>query len=111
MERIKQLGGIPVLAHPSDTGDKVILELIEGGLWGLEVFSSYHNPEEEAHFLSLAQKHYLLITAGSDFHGVEIKPDVKIGEIRGNSYGLVKKLKEAREKILISKSATRNNLK
>ena len=111
MERIKQLGGIPVLAHPSDTGDKVILELIEGGLWGLEVFSSYHNPEEEAHFLSLAQKHYLLITAGSDFHGVEIKPDVKIGEIRGNSYGLVKKLKEAREKILISKSETRNNLK
>jgi predicted metal-dependent phosphoesterase TrpH len=96
MKKIKGLGGIPVLAHPSDTGDELILHLVEGGLPGLEVFSSYHNEKEEAHFLSLAEKHNLLVTAGSDFHGREIKPKVKLGEVRGNSYDLVEKLKGAR---------------
>lgn len=96
MKRIKQLGGIPVLAHPSDTEEEIILRLIEGGLSGLEVFSSYHDEKEEAHFLSLAQAYDLLVTAGSDFHGDKIKPGVRMGEIRGNSYELVEKLKEAR---------------
>lgn len=96
MERVKQLGGIPVLAHPSDTGDEIIIRLAEGGLSGLEVFSSYHNVKEEEHFLSLTKEYNLLVTAGSDFHGSEIKPDVKLGEIRGNSYELVEKLKEVR---------------
>ena len=99
MGRIKQLGGIPVLAHPSDTGDDIILRLVEGGLSGLEVFSSYHNEKEEEHFLSLAKACHLLITAGSDFHGSEVKPDVKLGEVRGNSYERVEKLKDARAQL------------
>ncbi len=99
MGRIKQLGGIPVLAHPSDTGDDIILKLVEGGLSGLEVFSSYHNEKEEEHFLSLAKECNLLVTAGSDFHGSEVKPGVKLGEVRGNSYELVEKLKDARAQL------------
>jgi len=99
MGRIKQLGGIPVLAHPSDTGDDIILRLVEGGLSGLEVFSSYHNEKEEEHFLSLAKECNLLVTAGSDFHGSEVKPNVKLGEVRGNSYELVEKLKDARAQL------------
>ena len=96
MKKVKQLGGIPILAHPSDTGDEIIIRLVEGGLSGLEVFSSYHDVKEEEQFLSLAKDYSLLVTAGSDFHGSEIKPDVKLGGIRGNSYELVEKLKEAR---------------
>jgi len=99
MGRIKQLGGIPVLAHPSDTGDDIILRLVEGGLSGLEVFPSYHNEKEEEHFLSLAKECNLLVTAGSDFHGSEVKPNVKLGEVRGNSYALVEKLKDARAQL------------
>ncbi len=95
MKRIKKLGAIPILAHPSDTGDDIILRLVEGGLSGLEVFSSYHNEKEEEHFLSLAKECNLLVTAGSDFHGSEVKPAVKLGEVRGNSYELVEKLKDA----------------
>lgn len=97
MRRIKRLGGIPVLAHPSDTGDEIILQLTEDGLCGLEVFSSYHNEKEEEHFLSLAKECNLLVTAGSDFHGSDIKPDVKLGGVRGNSYELVEHLKHARQ--------------
>jgi len=94
MNRIKQLGGIPVLAHPSDIKDEIILRLIEGELSGLEVFSSYHDTREEAHFLSLTKEYNLLVTAGSDFHGSDVKPDVKMGEGRGNCYELVEKLKD-----------------
>ena len=101
MNRIKQLAGIPVLAHPSDTGDEIILRLIEGGLSGLEVFSSYHTTKEEAHFLSLTKEYNLLVTAGSDFHGSDVKPDVKMGEVRGNCYELVEKLKDARAKFKV----------
>jgi len=96
MDRIKELGGIPVLAHPSETGDEVISALIEGGLAGLEVFSSYHSPAEEAHFLAIAQDYNLVVTAGSDFHGGAVKPNVSLGGVRGNSYELVEKLKSAR---------------
>jgi hypothetical protein len=96
MKRIQQWEGIPVLAHPSDTGDEILLALIDEGLPGLEVFSSYHNHKEEEHFLALAREYNLLATAGSDFHGSTIKPDVTLGGIRGNSYELVEKLKGAR---------------
>ena len=99
MERIKQLGAIPVLAHPSDTGDEIILQLIEYGLPGLEVYSSYHNDHEEDHFLSLAEEYDLLVTAGSDFHGSIVKPDVTLGGIRGNSDDLLERLKCARENL------------
>lgn len=96
IKRIKELGGIPVLAHPSETGDEIIRALIEGGLAGLEVFSSYHSPAEETHFLAVAREYNLVVTAGSDFHGVAVKPNVSLGGVRGNSYELVEKLKAAR---------------
>ena len=96
MKRIEQWGGIPVLAHPSDMGDTIILDLIREGLNGLEVFSSYHTFREEEHFLALTKENNLLATAGSDFHGNAVKPDVTLGGIRGNSYELVEKLKGAR---------------
>ena len=99
IQRIKKLGALPVLAHPSDTGDEIILKLIEAGLPGLEVFSSYHNEQEEDHFLALAKANNLLVTAGSDFHGSTVKPDVSLGGIRGNSDALLERLKRARENL------------
>jgi len=96
IRQVKELGGIPVLAHPSDTGEENILKLIDNGLEGLEVYSSYHNAQEQEAFRIFAEAHNLLITAGSDFHGKAIKPDVKLGEVPGNDYDLVRKLKERR---------------
>jgi predicted metal-dependent phosphoesterase TrpH len=96
MGGIQELGGIPVLAHPSDTGDEIIVSLIEGGLAGLEVFSSYHTAGEEEHFLAIAREYRLVVTAGSDFHGEAVKPGVILGGIRGNSDELVQQLKAAR---------------
>jgi predicted metal-dependent phosphoesterase TrpH len=99
IERIKELRGIPILAHPSDTGEENIRQLIGAGLEGLEVYSPYHDPREQEAFRALAERHGLLVTAGSDFHGKGVKPDVELGEVGGNHYEILRKLKEHRKRI------------
>lgn len=99
IKKIREFGGVPVQAHPSDTGDKNIVKFIELGMMGLEAYSSYHNASESEHFCKLAKDHAILHTAGSDFHGKKIKPNVKLGDVEGNSYEIVEGLKDARKKI------------
>jgi predicted metal-dependent phosphoesterase TrpH len=97
IRKIKGLGGIPILAHPSDTGTENIQSLIRDGLEGLEAYSSYHTPEEQEAFRVLAETQGLLITAGSDFHGKKIKPDVELGQVSGDYYHLVISLRARRK--------------
>jgi len=94
---VRSLGGIPILAHPSQVKDERLFDLIKAGLEGLEVYSSYHGEEDEQYFKQVCERCGLLVTAGSDFHGREIKPDVSLGELRGASYDLVEKLRWAKK--------------
>jgi len=96
IQKIKRLGGIPVLAHPSDTGEGNIVHLVEKGLEGLEVYSPYHSLKEQEAFRIFAEFHGFVITAGSDFHGKKIKPDVDLGQVYGDHSNLVIKLKRER---------------
>ena len=72
---IRRAGGIPVMAHPYQTKleggelDDLIAELKEMGLMGIEVYYFMHSKEQTRHYLELAKKYDLLVTAGSDFHG------------------------------------------
>ena len=95
--KIKELGGTPILAHPSDTGEENIRQLIEAGLEGLEAYSPYHDAREQEAFRVFAEKHGLLVTAGSDFHGKRIKPDVELGGVGGNHHEILRKLKDHRK--------------
>ncbi len=95
---VRWLGGIPILAHPAEVKDERLLDLIGAGLEGLEVYSSYHGEEDEQYFEDVCNRYGLLATAGSDFHGREIKPDVPLGELRGASYDLVEKLRQAKRR-------------
>jgi 3',5'-nucleoside bisphosphate phosphatase len=97
IQRIKHLGGISILAHPSDTGEENILSLIRSGLEGLEAYTPYHSSGEQEAFRLLAESRGLLVTAGSDFHGNKIKPDVELGRVAGNRYELVERLRERRK--------------
>lgn len=94
ISKIKGLGALPVLAHPSDTGAENILALVQNGLEGLEVYTPYHSPEEQEGFRNFAASQELLVTAGSDFHGKAIKPDVDLGQGGKNHYDLLLKLKK-----------------
>ncbi|WP_426447260.1 PHP domain-containing protein [Paenibacillus sp. S-38] len=67
---IREAGGAPVLAHPGlYSQDGLIAELAAAGLAGVEAYHADHTPEQEAHYEALAQRHGLLVTAGSDYHG------------------------------------------
>lgn len=76
---IKNAGGVAVLAHPLqldhlvDDISKVLLHLSGMGLDGVEVYYPNHSRKFMKHLRSLAEKHGLLMTGGSDYHG-EIRP-------------------------------------
>ena len=100
---IKKAGGIPVLAHPAllkmnyNDMDKLLVELKEYGLAGIEAIYSENSKEETGSLLRLAIKHKLLVTGGSDYHGT-YKNGIEIGYGRGNlkvPYELLEKLKSA----------------
>jgi hypothetical protein len=92
--KIKELGAVPVLAHPSDTGEENLIALVQKGLEGLEVYTPYHSLEEQEGFRNFASARDLLVTAGSDFHGKAIKPDVDLGQGGNDHYDLLLKLKK-----------------
>lgn len=92
IELIRGAGGTPVLAHPmkishlTQSGDdffakldRQLAKLKSWGIGGMECYYSRHSPEEAERLTALAQKHRLLITCGSDFHGREIDRNISIG--------------------------------
>lgn len=76
-------GGIPIIAHPGNNvkENKELLEkIIEAGVKGVEVYSSYHNERQTTFYKEFAIDNNLVITCGSDFHG-KTKPSINIGGI------------------------------
>ena len=77
---ILRAGGIPVLAHPGwGFHEPLIPQLVAAGLEGLEVYYPDHTPAMQAHFLSLANQHGLLVTGGTDYHGEGFATKAAIG--------------------------------
>lgn len=71
---IHDTGGIAVLAHPGLLKNKDVIEYtISSGINGIECVHSKHNSNDIKRFKKLAKDNNLLITGGSDFHGV---PDI-----------------------------------
>jgi len=99
LELAPSSGAVPVLAHPgayfeNATPDDLRI-LRERGLEGLEVFTSYHDPEQTRFFADQARALDLVPTAGSDFHGV-VKPHVPFGLIKDGHYGMISALRKRR---------------
>ncbi|MBI5777542.1 MAG: PHP domain-containing protein [Nitrospirae bacterium] len=88
MAWIRAAKGVPVLAHPlwaKQDGEglyKLCEKLKAEGLGGMEVHYSTHNPKQTAELLDIAKRLDLLVTGGSDFHGIT-KPDIEVGVGRG----------------------------
>jgi len=98
IKALKQAGAIPVLAHPGflskgePVSEEEIKSLIKAGLRGIEVFYSKHTPDQTELYKSLATKHGLLITGGSDCHGQPNVPN-SLGSIQ-LPYQYIRALKE-----------------
>jgi len=77
---IHQASGIPVLAHPGlIADDSVVLDVIQSGMQGLEVYHPSHTESQTEKYLQLAEKYHLAITGGSDFHATPDRFPDKLG--------------------------------
>jgi len=70
--------GLAVLAHPFTAGDPEVLtkELKAAGLAGIETYYDNYTAGEIDQLVKLAQKHNLIATGGSDFHGLDSNESV-----------------------------------
>lgn len=88
---IKNAGGTAILAHPllyhmSDTVlQKMVNEMKEAGLDGIEAIYCTYSPSEERQMKCFARENGLLISGGSDFHGTT-KPKLNLATGYGKLY-------------------------
>ncbi|MBQ9084939.1 MAG: PHP domain-containing protein [Clostridia bacterium] len=91
---ILESGGIPVWAHPlggerekridySEVGRRIeIMKAV--GLRGVECFYSRYTGQEALDLAALAERHSLLVSAGSDYHGKN--KTVELGSLGADGY-------------------------
>ncbi|MBR4903581.1 MAG: PHP domain-containing protein [Selenomonadaceae bacterium] len=80
IEVIHLAGGKAVLAHPKLVGDDDLVEELCKKLDGLEVYYPFHKPSDVQHYFFLAKKYDLLMTGGSDFHGISSRFVKELGD-------------------------------
>lgn len=90
---IHEAGGLAVFAHPGLVHhDSLIPDLVGAGLDGIECYHTKHPTTTVEHYLQIAEEHDLLVTGGSDCHGMN-KGKPLIGTIK-LPYQHVEQLKE-----------------
>lgn len=81
IDAIHEAGGIAILAHPGHYDNFDLLEeLIPQGLDGVEVWHPKNTPEQTERLKVVAKENKLLMTGGSDFHGMYSATPRKIGD-------------------------------
>jgi predicted metal-dependent phosphoesterase TrpH len=103
IRRIKEGGGIASLAHPvrlpqrGPQLERLVENLLQAGLEGIEVYHSEHSPADCAEFAGIARRFGLIPTGGSDYHG-DNKPGIRLGTgIDGNlrlTYGFLEEMRD-----------------
>lgn len=90
IQLIQNSGGFPVLAHimlykklDAAHKEKLVYELKEAGLFGIEAYYNTYTPVEQEYVISLAKQWGLSITGGTDFHG-QNKPHISLFKGQGN---------------------------
>ena len=100
---IREAGGAPVLAHPGLYGDDALSRdiLHKSHFAGIEVHHSDHGPAEIERYDQMAQEFKLVITGGSDFHGIR-QGEVFHGDLGSRTVG-VETLAQLKERAGLSK--------
>ena len=108
IELIRESAGVPVLAHPHTIGiglgaelDVLVSRLVREGLLGIEAIYSGYDVRTTAILTHLAEKHNILVTGGSDFHG-DPTSEIRIGTGTGDlrvPYRLAENLRAAAQSL------------
>lgn len=88
LDKIHEAKGLAFLAHPYIYPADNVEEMVEYiantyQLDGIECYYSTFTEEQKQTMINCAQEHNLYISGGTDFHGI-LKPDIEMGEGRGN---------------------------
>lgn len=95
---LKRVGAVAVFAHPNLMGgESLIPKLVGYGLDGIEAYHSEHSPSAARRYVELAGEYHLLVTGGSDCHGLN-KGRILMGTVRV-PYGFVEELRRCAAKI------------
>lgn len=87
IQAIKASGGKVSLAHPYQIGlpddelDALVKQLTDWGLDAIECFYPKYSSAQHTFYFALTEKYRLHQTGGSDFHGEQVKPDIKLSKI------------------------------
>ena len=83
VELVLKARGLPVLAHPFTAGkvEPIVKRLKEAGLVGLETYYKEYTAGEIRELVTLAQKYGLLVTGGSDYHGLGENTETMLGAV------------------------------
>ncbi len=80
---LKEARALIVVAHPGSLpmngkglAEDGVVELKEMGVHGLEVYHKRHKPEDSVFYKSLAKKHQLAVSGGSDAHCRGKEPEI-----------------------------------
>lgn len=86
---IRGAQGVPSLAHPIIVGasdyhldlERLLPMMMEAGLEGIETYYKGYTQEITASLLAVAERHRLISTGGSDFHGGGVVTDAELGGV------------------------------
>ena len=70
---LKSVNALAIIAHPILIKKTPIEELLKYDFDGIEAIYHMNTPEQNENFISIARKYNKIITAGSDFHGIDKK--------------------------------------
>lgn len=102
IDLIRSAGGLAVLAHPYvyDSVDLMHELAAEDRLDGIEVWHPSNNEERIATLKEFAQSHGILMTGGTDFHGLYTDSPTPLGSCGApeNTVQLMKAYKNSRKK-------------
>ncbi len=75
--------GLPVLAHPFTVHnpEAMIISLKPAGLVGIEVYYDGYTADQIKNLRTLAQRHHLIASGGSDYHGLDDNTETMIGAV------------------------------
>ncbi|MDP6043838.1 MAG: PHP domain-containing protein [Dehalococcoidales bacterium] len=80
---VLQTNGLPVMAHPFTVPDPevTITELKKTGLVGIEAYYNGYTNGEINSLVSLAKRLNLIVTGGTDYHGLDNSSEIMMGGI------------------------------
>lgn len=83
VELILRAKGLPVLAHPFtiDDPESLVAELKKSGLAGIEAYYKDYTDAETERLVRLAEKFDLIVTCGTDYHGLDESTEKMIGNV------------------------------